>query len=216
METPNGGSPSVSAEPRRDAADERLTALLVRDLDAGFAQVVRVHKGLLFTALLRACGDRRDAEDLTAEAFLRAYRALRGYDTERIRQMRLRPWLLAIALNAWRNLARDRSRRPRHVPLEQAPDRAAHGDQFERAAGRADDQRALAGMLASLPERQRVAVVLRHVCDLPASEVAEVLAVPEGTARSLVSRGLARLRDQVEAARKSGQAPALTGTEEGS
>ena len=52
----------------------------------------------------------------------------------------------------------------------------------------------LAALLARLPETQRAAVVLRHVTDLPLTEVAEVLGCPVGTAKSHVSRGLARLR----------------------
>ena len=59
-----------------------------------------------------------------------------------------------------------------------------------RAAGR--DQ--LASLLAGLPERYRVPVVLRHVDDLSYAELAEVLGRPEGTLKAQVHRGLALLR----------------------
>jgi RNA polymerase sigma-70 factor (ECF subfamily) len=52
----------------------------------------------------------------------------------------------------------------------------------------------MSGLLAELPETQRLAVVLRHVLDLPYAEIAAVLGCPEGTAKSHVSRGLQRLR----------------------
>jgi RNA polymerase sigma-70 factor (ECF subfamily) len=56
------------------------------------------------------------------------------------------------------------------------------------------DRHDLVAALAGLPEVQRVAVVLRHVADVPTAEVATVLGCPEATARSHVARGLARLR----------------------
>ncbi|MGH3885467.1 MAG: sigma factor-like helix-turn-helix DNA-binding protein, partial [Pseudonocardiaceae bacterium] len=55
--------------------------------------------------------------------------------------------------------------------------------------------RQLAGQLARLPERQRIAVVLRHVNDLPITEIADVLGCPPGTVKSDISRGLRRLRE---------------------
>jgi RNA polymerase sigma-70 factor (ECF subfamily) len=65
-------------------------------------------------------------------------------------------------------------------------------------------QRELGAALARLPEVQRTAVVLRHVVGLGTGEVAEVLGVAEGTAKSHVSRGLARLRPLVEDMREEG------------
>jgi RNA polymerase sigma-70 factor, ECF subfamily len=52
-----------------------------------------------------------DAEDLSAEAFLRAYRALQSYDAARLRELRIRPWLLTILHDTARNAARDAARR---------------------------------------------------------------------------------------------------------
>jgi RNA polymerase sigma-70 factor (ECF subfamily) len=49
-------------------------------------------------------------------------------------------------------------------------------------------------MLLELPERQRVAVVLRYVVDLPIAQIAEVMGCPSGTVKSHISRGLDRLR----------------------
>lgn len=75
------------------------------------------------------------------------------------------------------------------------------GRWFERQTGQvvgpATDGE-LADVLARLPYRQRAALVLRFYSDLPMQGVAEALACREGTARSLVSRGLARLREDIE------------------
>src|SRR6266545_2602326 len=76
-----------------DAVDPVVRAL-GDDLDAGFAELFGTYKGLVFTAALRLCGRWADAEDYTAEAFLRAYRALCDYDPERIAALRPRAWLM--------------------------------------------------------------------------------------------------------------------------
>ena len=63
---------------------DRIAAELAADLDAGFADLFEAHQHVLFSTALRICGGWADAEDLTATAFLRAFRALSGYDRERI------------------------------------------------------------------------------------------------------------------------------------
>jgi hypothetical protein len=78
---------------------DRIAAQLAADLDAGFAALFESHQHVLFSTALRICGGWADAEDLTATAFLRAFRALSGYDRERIAALRTRPWLLTILLN---------------------------------------------------------------------------------------------------------------------
>ncbi|MFL6138168.1 MAG: RNA polymerase sigma factor [Frankiaceae bacterium] len=180
------------AEPR-DPVDA-VPALLLDDLDAGFVDLVRAHERVVYSVALRVTGHRYDAEDLAAEAFLRAYRALRGYDRDRIAALRPRAWLVTILLNTWRNALRDASRRPRQVMLSDALDLPAAGAGVEELVEGEETLRELAGLLVQLPPAQRVAVVLRHVVGLPMIEVAAALSCPEGTAKSYVSRGLARLR----------------------
>ncbi|NVI91284.1 RNA polymerase sigma factor [Actinomadura sp. BRA 177] len=149
----------------------------------------------MFSTALRLCGRWAEAEDLSAEAFLRAYRALAGYGPDRIAGLRPRAWLLMIVANVWRNSLRSAARRPAPGgPIEDAPDPPDPGEGVEDAAARHETGRELAALLAELPEAQRAAVVLRHVVDLPVAEVAAVLDLPEGTVKSHVSRGLARLR----------------------
>ena len=137
---------------------------------------------------------RPDAADLAAEAFLRAYAALRGYAPTRIAALRLRPWLLTIVLNVARNDIRAAGRRPRQRSFHPGPEPLDDGEGPEDHAARHDGQARLGGLLAGLPEAQRTAVVLRHVVGLAYAEVAEVVGCPQGTAKSHVTRGLQRLR----------------------
>jgi RNA polymerase sigma-70 factor (ECF subfamily) len=169
--------------------------LLADDLDAGFAALVRAHERDLWSVALRVSGSPADAEDLCAETFTRAYRALAGYGPARRAELAVRPWLMTILLNTWRNTVRSRSRRPRSVPLGDGPEPVAAERPAAEWAEHDEDARRLAALVRLLPEAPRTAVVLRHVAGLSIAEIAEVLGCPEGTAKSHVSRGLARLRE---------------------
>ena len=86
---------------------------------------------------------------------------------------------------------RRRSTRSSSSGIEPA---AAAADEPPNLAARAADRERLAALLATLPDRYRVPVVLRHVDDLSYAELAEILGRPEGTLKAQVSRGLAMLR----------------------
>jgi len=176
------------------SADASIPGLLARDLDAGFAALFRGYRDVVFSTALRVCGGWADAEDVTAEAFLRAYRALCGYDRDRLAGLEPRAWLLTILLNLWRNGHRSATRRPTAVPLEQADDPVDTREGAQAVAERRETARELAVALQRLPRDQRVAVILRHVSGLSIAEIAVVLGCPQGTVKSHISRGLSRLR----------------------
>lgn len=167
---------------------------LLEDLDAGFGEMFDAYRGLVFSTALRLTGRWADAEDLTAEAFLRAYRALTDYDRDRIAELQPRAWLMTIVMNVWRNCARHKSRKPPPHLLDEPLESLDPGESVEEAAVRHETGDELAELLEQLPDEQRAAVVLRHVVDLPVSEIAVVLKLPQGTVKSHISRGLKRLR----------------------
>ena len=177
--------------------DTELAEHLARDLDGSFEILVRAHVDRCHAIAWRVLGNPHDAEEVAQDALVRAYRALSGYPPERIRELRLRPWLATIVVNLSRN--RVRRHAPPTTPLaplveagaEPAAD--ASGDPAALAARAAERER-LGSLLAGLPERYRVPVVLRHVDDLSYAELAEVLGRPEGTLKAQVHRGLALLR----------------------
>lgn len=190
-----GGDPGVETR-------ARVVAAVADDLDGGFAVLYDAYRTVVFSTALRVSGRWADAEDLAAETFLRAYRALAAYPPERVAALTPRAWLLTILLNVWRNDRRTLARHPPPAPLEAAPDTDDGAEPVDRTAERHETGRELADLLALLPEDQRVAVVLRHVDDLPVAEIAQVLGCPVGTAKSHISRGLRRLR-ALHAARPS-------------
>src|SRR3972149_6128399 len=86
--------------------DLALLDRLAVDLDGAFAALVTAHQDRLYTISLRLLGDPRDAEETAQDAFVRAYRAMAVYDADRIRALRLRPWLASIVVNLSRNRRR--------------------------------------------------------------------------------------------------------------
>jgi RNA polymerase sigma-70 factor (ECF subfamily) len=170
-----------------------LQARLARDLDRHFPELVTEMQGMVYNGARRWLPGRQDAEDVTQEAFVRAYQALQGYPAQRIADLRIRPWLFTIAINLCRNHARTRARRPQQAPLDASPELPSQ-TRVEHDAVDAVVVDEWRERLAQLPNRQRDAIVLRHVVDLSYGEIGEVLGCPAGTAKSDVSRGLQRLR----------------------
>jgi RNA polymerase sigma-70 factor (ECF subfamily) len=176
--------------------EAELNDLLATDVDSGFEPLVRAYGQRLFAFAYAMSGNAADAEEVAQDAFVRAHRALRRYEPERVRELSLSAWLHRIALNVFRN--RQRGRRPRLVPLEPhlpVPDTASGP---ERQALARAELRELAGEVSRLPEPHRAAVVLRCVQGMSYAEAASLLGQPEGTVKSNVHRGLATLRRRLD------------------
>jgi len=172
---------------------------LADDLDIGYGAFVRAHAGAVYSAALRLSRSRSEADDLAQETFVRAYRALRRFDTEQVQSLESRAWLLTITVNLWRNHLRRAARRPQNARAA-VPEVADHRLGPEAMAEGGEDSRFLVGLLTELPEHHRVPVVLRHVVGLSYAEIASVLDCPVGTAKANVARALDRLRALAAAA----------------
>lgn len=169
---------------RTSPSDHSIKTSLLAEFDTGFAELVDTYQPGIYSGAMRLTGSREDAQDVAQDTFLRAYRALESYGDDRIEALHLRAWLWTIAINLCRTRAK--RRRPT-VPLDERHDRGTvDPDPIDDAAW--------SERLEKLPENQRIAVVLRHVLDLPISEISEAVERPEGTVKADVSRALARLR----------------------
>lgn len=178
------------------AANDPLCARLASDLDEAFADLVVDHQLLVFGVAARVVGAFA-AEDVAQEVLVRAYRALKRYPHERVREMRLRPWLAQMALNAARNSIRGRRYELDVADLGDGGPTTNEGP--HRHSERNEERRMWARLLAGLPARYRLAVALRHVDDLSYAEIAETLNKPLGSVKSDVHRGIALLRAAYDA-----------------
>lgn len=181
--------------------NQSLAARLADDLDGSFEALVREHQDRLYSLALRSLGDASDAEELTQDAFVRAYRALARYEPQRRRELQVRPWLSTIVLNLCRNRAR--RARPVQVGLESlaelpADGRAGPDSQPEADALRREESETWARRVRALPSHYREPLLLRYVDDLAYAEMSSALDISEGTLRAQVHRGLALLRTALE------------------
>lgn len=132
----------------------------------------------LFRFALRLTGNQHLAEDLTQEAFLRAWRQRTDLQNERA----ARVWLFRIAVNVWRDqIRRGRRLRLRSEPLDTVCEELLPGPE-QVASGREELARALKAFKA-LPPRQRDVLYLATVEALSLSEVSQILGVTRNAAK---------------------------------
>jgi RNA polymerase sigma-70 factor, ECF subfamily len=178
-----------------------------------FERAAEPHRAELLVHCYRMLGSVHDAQDLVQETMLRAWRAYDGYDPERAS---IRTWLYRIATNACLNALESRARRPLpsgvgrafddpdapFVPglevtwLEPFPDdllRTAALDPASSALTRSRLRLAMVAALQLLPARQRAALILREVLEVPAAEVADILNTTTAGVNSALQRARARL-----------------------
>ena len=188
--------------------DTELIEAAARDLDGTFEALVIAHQDRLYSIALRMLGDAHDAEEAAQDALVRAYRAMAGYSSERILELRLRPWLATIVLNLCRSrIGRRAAAGRRALSLDAAEPGTIELTADERTGPaaittRRDAARAWADLLLTLPPAYRSAVILRHVDGLSYPELATALDRPEGTVKAQVHRGLALLRTAFESAER--------------
>lgn len=185
ISTPRATGPGGSVV-TQDAAvpDETLLVLYARgDAEAARELTDRMLPRALSVAT-RVLGDRAEAEDVAQEAMLRLWRIAPDWQTG---QAKVSTWLYRVTMNLCIDL--QRKRRGGTVALDDAPDPADNAPSAAEqlvAKARSD---ALQDALAQLPDRQRQAVVLRHLEELANPEIAEILGVSVEAVESLVARG---------------------------
>ena len=175
-----------------EASDEALAAAANAGDRGALEALLARHVDRVHAICRRVTGHPEDALDATQEALMAVTRGLHRYDGRSL----FTTWLYRVATNAALDELRRRKRRP--VPAEAGDDRplpagaggpAAPAPVESVVAARLDVDAAL----AALSPEFRAAVVLRDLCDLDYSEIAEALDVPIGTVRSRIARGRAAI-----------------------
>lgn len=148
----------------------------------------------------RTLGREEDARDVVQEAFLRAYRGLKGFKG----QAKFSSWLYRITLN----LCRDWIRRDRRAPIVQVAEgtdpmeladaHADPGESVEDLVARREMSRAVARAMAELPDEQRTAILLKEYHGLTFQEIADTLQCPLSTVKTRLYQGLSVLRRRLE------------------
>lgn len=190
--------------PEQDAAQEAL-AKLVRQCMAGDSQawqqlVVSQHRRI-YAICYRFTGSGTDAEDLTQEVFLKLYKNLASFDTQK---GSFQTWITTLARNLlvdhFRRTRLDRASDSLDVTFDGQEDGPTMADRL--ADTRPSQEHYVAGLelqakvqsaLKQLSPELREAVILRDIEDMDYKEIAQVLRIPEGTVKSRISRGRGEL-----------------------
>ena len=159
-------------------------------LDRDFTELYRTHLRDVYSYAYYRIGNHHDAEDLTEQTFLQAYRHFERAQRESDGRP-LRPWLIRIAHNLAANYYRDRSRKPQ-TQLEDAAVLSAVHDTEDLVEGRQELQEVLAGV-ANLPSDRREALIMRFALGMDNREIARALGRSEGATKVLIHRAIKQL-----------------------
>jgi RNA polymerase sigma-70 factor (ECF subfamily) len=164
------------------------------ELDRAFSDFYRGHLRDVYSYAYYRVGNHHDAEDLTEQAFLQAYR---HFDRARRESdgRPLRPWVIRIAHNLASNYYRDRSRRPQ-TPLENADPIAARHDTVSIAEGREELRQVMAN-LERLSDDRREVLIMRFALGMDNREIARALGRSDGATKVLIHRAIKQLQEEM-------------------
>jgi len=203
--------------PAGPVTDEDLVARATAGDLESFNQLVSRWERPIYALAYRTLGREEEARDVVQEAFLRAFRGLKGFKGE----AKFSSWLYRITLN----LCRDWIRRERRAPLVQVPEgvdpvdladaQASPEPSVEDLVADREMSSAVAKAMAELPEEQRTAIMLKEYHGLTFQEIADQLDCPLSTVKTRLYQGLSVLRRRLER-RQVEQASLRRATWEGS
>ncbi len=171
-----------------------------------FGRLIAQYQDRVLNTCWRMCGSREEAEDLTQEAFVRAYQSIGQFAG----RSRFSTWVFRIAVNLAIS-ERRKARGRRVISLDQDGDGRGTNSPSASAAERPassetspsdhllsrERERSVLAALAELDDESRALVVLRDVEDLSYSEIAEILGIPTGTVKSRLHRTRLALRERL-------------------
>jgi RNA polymerase sigma-70 factor (ECF subfamily) len=189
-------STTVTIEP----GEQQLIRSAKRGDRQAFARLIATHQAVAFRAAYLVAGTEADAEDACQEACVKAWLALDRFR----RGSPFRPWFVRIAVNEAHNRRRATGRRAGlALRLAETPaqtDSSGSGSpSAEAMALAAADRHRLLVALAQLREEDQLVIAARYFLGLSEGEAATALDLRRGTFKSRLSRGLGRLREQLEA-----------------
>lgn len=192
-----------SPEPDSPEAINELSIALMAEIGRGdhdaFARLVEIHQHAVVGTVAKMLGNASDAEDIAQQVFVRVWKSAARYEPS----AKFTTWLFTITRNLVFNETRRRQRKPvvsleereeeHHVPTtidgSMTPDESTLHAELEKAVDSAIQQ---------LPEKQRLAVVLRRYEEMPYEEIGAILKLSLSAVKSLLFRARAQLKENLK------------------
>lgn len=196
---------SGASEDSRAAEAAFIRRLVARD-ETAFTELVRIYERRIFALTFRMLGHRQEAEEITQEVFVQAFRAIDRFRGD----AKLSTWLYRVAVNLCKNRLKYHARRgsSAHQDFDAIAEGSAGGAAIGVSVGAVErPDELVAGIqlesivkeaLAQVDPDFRELVVLRDVEDLTYEQIAEVTGLARGTVKSRIHRGRQQLRQRVE------------------
>lgn len=163
----------------------------------GLELVYDRYKKYVYAIALRYAGNKEDALDITQEVFISVFKALGSFKE----QYSILPWIKKITVNKCLNFVRDRKE---SISLNVTNE---NGDELQNIISSKevtesslvckDTKKALQEAINNLPERQRMAVLLRHMKQMKYEDIAGAMKLPPGTVKTLIHTGRKALKDNL-------------------
>lgn len=182
---------SLDDHARPPVDDHTLMAEVARGDACAFNELCRRHLKTMTYVAQRIVGSAAEADEIAQEAFLRLWKYAKSWDPEGTGSVKT--WLSKVVTN----LSVDRYRRQRSVPLEEAGEIEDLGRGVFDTLGEADRKKLVQQLLDTLPERQKIAVILSYYENMTGREIAKAMDLSEGAVESLLVRARRSLREGV-------------------
>jgi len=186
----------------RDRANDRDVELMgrIRDGDfAAFEQLIGIHQRSVIGTVAKMLGNPAESEDIAQQVFLRVWKSAGRYEP----QARFTTWLFTITRNLVFNEVRRRQRKPT-VSVQEREETTnrvvedVQGSSPDEDLLRSEMEAAIDRAIEALPEKQRLAVVLRRYEEMPYEEIGEVLSMSVPAVKSLLFRARTQLKESLQ------------------
>lgn len=180
--------------------DALLVERCLKGDERAYGTLLGRYRRVVYSLVYRMVGNAEEAQDLSQEAFIRAFRNLGSYDRTRS----FSNWLFKIASNLTIDYHRKRKLPTVSMAVGEDDEEGREMELLDPTPSVLDnlledeEARRTESLVRSLPERYRIVVLLRHAQDLSYEEIAETLSLPVGTVKARLHRARAMLKQKLE------------------
>ncbi len=157
-----------------------------------YAHIIDKYKNRLYATILRMTRNPQNAQDLVQEAFIKVYQQLNKYD----QKGSFSSWIYRVAINHCMDEFRKKSYKMKQAEINE--EKIVNTNHPEVVFLKKEKSRQLERLIATLPEDERMIILLRYVSELSYNEISELIEIPLSDVRSKLHRAKKKMRDTVK------------------
>lgn len=157
-----------------------------------YAQIINKYKNQLYATILRMTKNPQDAQDLVQEAFIKVYHQLEKFEGKGT----FSSWIYRVAINHC--MDEFRKKRYKMQQLEISEDQVMNPNHPEVIFLKKEKNRQLERLIGTLPEEERIIILLRYVNELSYSEISDLVEIPVSSVRNKLHRAKKKLRETIK------------------